>query len=79
MIMRVDGLATNGFLPGEWGGEPTDCADHKCDRVVAKGSACFIEMQSSTVYCEDCGKVKRYIAKKAEQRAAMNATNCMEQ
>jgi hypothetical protein len=79
MVMRIDALATNGFLPGEWGGETVDCADHKCGRPVAHGDACFIEMQSSTVYCDACGKVKRYIRKKADQRAALeSATNCME-
>ncbi len=76
MIMVVGGLATLGYLPGEWGAEPRDCADHKCQTVVKKGDACFIEMQSSDVYCDACGKVKRYIAKKAKERAARNAINC---
>lgn len=68
MIMQVGTLAEHGFLPGEWGGEPTECADHKCERVVKKGDECFIDMQSSSVYCDGCGKCKRYVRKRAEQR-----------
>jgi len=72
MTVKIGSLATNGFLSGEWAGEPTECADHKCVRAVNTGDACFIEMQSSSVYCDDCGKVKRYIAKKAAQRAVLD-------
>lgn len=72
MIMTVGALGMEGFMTGEWGGEPQECADHKCGRMVSKGDACIIEMQSSTVYCEGCGKVKRYIVKKAREREALN-------
>ena len=70
MSTKINGLASHGYLPAEWNGEPVDCADHKCGTVVGMGDACMIEMQSSTVYCDACGKVKRYIRKKAEQRAS---------
>lgn len=47
---------------------PAQCADQKCGRSVSHNTPCFIDAQTGSVWCDDCGKCERYARKKAAER-----------
>jgi len=48
--------------------ETIPCADDKCPKKVSFMQECFLDQQDGSVFCVQCGQVKRYERKKAEQR-----------
>jgi RNase P subunit RPR2 len=47
--------------------ETVSCSDEKCPKTVSFMKECFLD-QDGSIYCVQCGQVKRYERKKAEQR-----------
>lgn len=47
--------------------EVSPCADEKCPKSVKFMEECFLD-QDGSIYCIQCGQVKRYERKKADQR-----------
>lgn len=47
--------------------ETISCSDEKCPKKVSFMNECFID-QDGSIFCIQCGQVKRYERKKAEQR-----------
>ena len=54
---------------------PTTCKDEKCGRMVAHQDPCFIDTwtENGDVYCDACGKCRRYERKMAERRGELDA------
>jgi hypothetical protein len=68
--MKIGGDIRHGYMGASWDGDITECSDRKCGRLVKNGDACFVELQSGALYCDGCGRCKRYIRKMAEKREA---------
>jgi RNase P subunit RPR2 len=57
-----------GLLETKLTTEDTKCQAKNCFRQIITDDPCFIDVESSAVMCEDCGKSERYARKKQEDR-----------
>ena len=48
--------------------EVTQCQDNSCFRSIACDDPCFVDTETSTIYCEKCGQCLRYSRKKQKER-----------
>ena len=47
--------------------DTVSCSDEKCPKSVSFMHECYLD-QDGSIFCVQCGQVKRYERKKAEQR-----------
>lgn len=60
---------TYGFLTVPYTGDPVECADTLCTRLIFPEEIVYIDTQDGAkMYCKLCGPCERYHRKKAEER-----------
>lgn len=54
---------------------PASCKDEKCNRMVKHEEPCFIDTwtENGDVFCDPCGKCRRYERKMADRRGELDA------
>lgn len=70
-----------GFLEMRYTSPVVECADPRCARVIPMKHEedqiqagqlpfvwCFLDVNKGSIYCDSCGKCRRYARKKAVQR-----------
>lgn len=48
--------------------KPVRCADPNCLRSVEPDGLCFIDIDNSSMLCNECGQCERYSRKKQQER-----------
>jgi|AOAMet1_18_M0_10_1038524.scaffolds.fasta_scaffold35144_2 hypothetical protein len=54
--------------------EDCKCGQKDCFRKISTDSPCFIDVNTSVVMCEDCGKSERYARKMQDAREKAGIT-----
>lgn len=57
-----------GLLETKLTTEDTKCHSRDCFRQIKTDDPCFVDVNTSAVLCDDCGKCERYSRKKEEER-----------
>jgi len=63
-----------GLLETKLTTEDSKCQAQDCFRTIRTDDPCFVDVATSSVICEDCGKSERYARKKQEAREKAGVT-----
>ena len=63
-----------GLLQTKLTTEDTKCQAQDCFRQIITDDPCFVDVESSVVMCEHCGKSERYSRKKQDAREKAGIT-----
>ena len=63
-----------GLLQTKLTTEDTKCQAQDCFRQIITDDPCFVDVESSVVMCEHCGKSERYARKKQDAREKAGIT-----